>query len=425
MPATPDRSRAADPNADDAAGWRLLGALGITQVVSWGSVYYVFALLLEPLQRDLAADRSAVAGAFSAALLASGLCATWVGRRIDRAGGRAVMTLGSAGAALLLAALSQVHSLAALYAVWIGLGVAMAATLYEPAFAVAAQVFRAHYRRALTVLTLFGGFASTVFWPLTTWLIGHFGWRDAMLWLAAINLLVCVPLHAWAVPARAGRKDRGAPGREVRQAASGGGEATREDRGMASDPRFRALTLAFLAHYTVVSAIAAHLIALLLARGMSPAAAAGIGALIGPMQVAGRIVEFGASRWLSVGQVGRIAAVALPLSLLVLLVAQDRVFALAAFAALYGAANGAMTVVRGALPAELYGRARYGAIAGALATPGLLARAIGPFLAAALWSAFGGYDGVTWVLLGVALGGAAAFAYATRTGAAHGGDRTG
>jgi MFS family permease len=419
MPAAPDRPAAADLTEDAAAGWRLLAALGTTQVVSWGSVYYVFALLLEPLQRELAADRSTVAGAFSAALLASGLCATWVGRRIDRTGGRALMTLGSAGAAALLAALSQVQSLAALYAVWIGLGVAMAATLYEPAFAVAAQVFRTHYRRALTVLTLFGGFASTVFWPLTTLLIERYGWRDAMLWLAAINLLVCVPLHAWAVPARgpaavADGEGAAARGGRSPDPTAGGG------RRVWSDPRFRALALAFLAHYTVVSAIAAHLIALLLARGLSPAAAAGIGALIGPMQVAGRIVEFGASRWLSVGQVGRIAAVALPLSLFVLLIAHDRVLGLAVFAALYGAGNGAMTVVRGALPAQLYGRSRYGAISGALAAPGLLARAVGPFLAAALWTALGGYDGVTWALIGIAVAGAAAFGYATRTPACRG-----
>jgi MFS family permease len=196
------------------ASWQLLVALGVTQIISWGSIYYAFALLLEPLQRDLGVGKSEVAGAFSAALLVSGLCATWVGRTIDRLGGRSVMTLGSAGAAVLLAVLSQVQSAAALYVVWAGLGVAMAATLYEPAFVVIAQVYRVNYRRALTVLTLFGGLASTVFWPLTTLLIERFGWRDAVLLLAAINLAVCVPLHLWWLPRTAARpRRRGRPTR--------------------------------------------------------------------------------------------------------------------------------------------------------------------------------------------------------------------
>ncbi len=385
--------------------WQLLVALGVTQIVSWGSIYYAFALLLEPLQRDLGAGRSEVTGAFSAALLVSGLCATWIGRRIDRFGGRGVMTAGSVAAVLLLAALSQVRSVPMLYLAWIGLGVAMAATLYEPAFVVVAQVYRLKYRRALTVLTLFGGLASTVFWPLATWLIERFGWREAVLWLAAINLLVCVPLHFALLPRTSGAA---APEPQAK-----GATARLQLWG---DRRFRALTLAFLAHYVVVSAIAAHLIALLLARGMSPAAAAGIGALIGPMQVAGRVVEFGASRWLTVGQVGRVAATAMPASLLALLWADTGLSGLILFAVLFGAGNGAMTVIRGALPVEMYGRDHYGAIAGALATPGLLARAVGPIFAALLWSALGGYERATIVLIVVAGVGAAAFATATRAG---------
>ena len=393
-----------DSRANEAGrSWQLLLALGATQIVSWGSIYYAFALLLEPLQRDLGAGRSEVAGAFSAALLVSGLCATWIGRTIDRRGGRWVMTAGSLAAALLLAALSQVQSLPLLYLIWTGLGVAMAATLYEPAFVVIAQVYRLNYRRALTVLTLFGGFASTVFWPLTTWLIERHGWREAVLWLAAINLLVCVPLHFALLPNSSGAASP-AP------QAAGGTARLR----LWADRRFRALTVAFLAHYVVVSAIAAHLIALLLARGMTPAAAAGIGALIGPMQVAGRVVEFGASRWLTVQQVGRVAALAMPLSLLALLWADTSVFGLVAFAVLFGAGNGAMTVIRGAMPVEMYGRDHYGAIAGALATPGLLARAVGPIFAALLWSALGGYERTTLVLIAVAAVGATAFAWATR-----------
>jgi MFS family permease len=384
-----------------SGGWPLLIALGVTQIVAWGSVYYGFALLLEPLQRDLEASKDAVAGAFSIALLTSGLCSIHIGRTIDRLGGRGVMTAGSLAAAVLLALLSRVESLPALYAVWAGLGVAMAATLYEPAFAVLTQTFATGFRRALTVLTLFGGFASTVFWPLTTWLIERFGWREATLWLALINLLVCVPLHFWLLP-----RAQTARAAELAPAARGAHRPWRERR-------FQALALAFLAHYVVVSAVAAHLIALLLARGLSPGAAAGIGALIGPMQVAGRVVEFGVSRWMRAAAVGRIAALLLPVSLLALLLADGGFALLALFAVLYGAGNGAMTVVRGALPVEMYGRARYGALAGALAMPGLLARALGPTLAALLWTAFGGYDGVALVLIVISVLGAVAFHYST------------
>ena len=394
------------PAAGDAAqggSSRLLVALGVTQIVSWGSIYYAFALLLEPLQRDLGAGKGEIAGAFSGALLVSGLCAAWIGRTIDRLGGRGTMTLGSLAAVVLLVALSQVRSLPGLYLIWIGLGAVMAATLYEPAFVVVAQVYRLGYRRALTVLTLFGGFASTVFWPITTWLIERYGWREAVLWLAAINLLICVPLHFALLPKTSGAAATAPQAK--------GGTARLQLWG---DRRFRALTLAFLAHYVVVSAIAAHLISLLLARGMSLAAAAGVGALIGPMQVAGRVVEFGASRWLTVGQVGRVAAIAIPMSLLALLWADTRVPWLTAFALLFGAGNGAMTVIRGALPMEMYGRDQYGAIAGALATPGLLARAVGPIFVALLWSALGGYERATVVLFVVAAVGATAFAVATR-----------
>lgn len=384
------------------AGARLLIALGITQIVSWGSIYYGFALLLEPLQRDLGAGKDAVAGAFSVALLASGLCASLIGRTIDRLGGRGVMTLGSLAGAALLALLSRIDSLPALYAVWAGLGVVMAATLYEPAFAVITQAFASGYRRALTVLTLFGGFASTVFWPLTTWLIERYGWRDALIWLALINLCLCVPLHLWVLPRAPAARDKGS----ADVAAQSGPNPWREWR-------FRALAWAFLAHYVVVAALAAHLIALLLSRGLTPAAAAAIGALIGPMQVAGRVVEFGASRWMRVDVVGRVAALLLPASLIALQAA-DIGWLLVLFAVLYGAGNGVMTVVRGALPVELYGRERYGAIAGALAAPALFARAAGPFLAAILWTTFGGYHAVIWTLFAIAVFSAAAFHVATR-----------
>jgi MFS family permease len=391
------------PAAPESGRARLIVALGVTQIVSWGSIYYGFALLLDPLQQALGADRTTVVGAFSAALLTSGLLATLVGRRIDRFGGRAVMTAGSVAAAALLAALSRVESVAALYAIWIGLGAVMAATLYEPAFAVVTQAFAAGYRRAITLLTLFGGFASTVFWPLTTALIEAFGWRDALLVLAAINLCVCAPLHAWLLPAG---------GQDAHP--SGAATTSRTLAEVLREPSFYLLALAFLTNALLIAAIGVHLIALLRADGLSPAAAAGVGAIVGPMQVLGRIAEFAVGARVSAVNVGRVAVLLPPLALVALLVADGRGAWLLAFACLYGAGNGALTIVRGTVPVELYGRDHYGAVTGALATPGLIARAAGPIAAAALAALPGGYDAAVAMLIVLTAVGALAYFAAVR-----------
>lgn len=389
---------------DPAAGWPLVVALGITQIIAWGSIYYGFALLLDPLQQALAADRTTIVGAFSAALLVSGVLAPFVGRTIDRVGGRAVMTAGSIAGGVLLALLARVESAGALYAVWIGLGAAMAATLYEPAFAVLTQVFRAGYRRAITLLTLFGGFASTVFWPLATALIERYGWRDALLVLAALNLVVCAPLHAWLLPGRG----RPAPATKSTDADA------RTLGEVLADRSFYLLAFAFLAHALVVAAMGVHLIAMLVAKGLTPLAAAGVGAIVGPMQVLGRLAEFTVSRRLSAVQVGRVAVLLQPLALIAFLAADGGLWMLALFALLYGAGNGALTIVRGTVPVELYGRAHYGAVTGALATPGLLARAAGPLVAAAIASLPGGYPAALWTLVALAAAAAVAFFAATR-----------
>jgi MFS family permease len=391
--------------ADSDARLRLIVALGVTQIVSWGSIYYLFALLLEPLQQSLGAGRSEVVGAFSVGLLASGLGAPVVGRIIDRHGGRAVMTIGSVAAAVLLAVLAHVQSLALLYVTWFGLGCVMAATLYEPAFAVVTQAFGAGYRRAITLLTLFGGFASTVFWPLTTALIEWLGWRDAVLVLAAIHLLVCVPLHAWLVPA--------APRRAAHAAgATAAAGATHE--GWLRSPAFYGLALAYVGHALVISGMAVHLIVLLGERGLGAATVAWIGALIGPMQVAGRVAELAVSGRASAIQVGRVAVLLLPAALLVLWLAGTHIAALVLFAVLYGAGNGTMTVVRGTVPVEIFGRERYGTITGVLAAPSLIARAAGPTVVALVWAASGGYDQTLLWLAGVGALGAAVFIVGVR-----------
>lgn len=353
--------------------WATVAALGLAQIISWGSFYYAFALLLAPLGARLQAEPAGVVGAFSLALLVTGLLSAPAGAWIDRHGGRGLMTAGSLAGALLLALLSQVQSLPQLYLVWAGLGAVMAATLYDPAFAVLARLFRQGPRKAITVLTLFGGFASTVFWPLTQALIAGLGWQTALWVLAALNLLVCAPLHALFLPAG------GTATVHARTAPARGGLAT-----LLRQPSFAWLCAAFTANTLVFSALAVHLIGLLGTRGLTPAQAAWVGACIGPMQVLGRLLEYlFLVRWRP-SRLGALSLWLLPVSLGALLASQGLSPLLALFALCYGAGNGMMTIVRGALPSELYGRLGYGLVNGALATPVLLAKAGGPLGAALL-----------------------------------------
>jgi len=385
-----------------AASWRLVAALGVTQIVSWGSMYYAFSLMIDAFAGATHIARSGVVGAFSVALLVTGLASAPVGRLIDRHGGRAVMTAGSAAAAVLLAALAYVTSAWQLYAVWALLGLVMAATLYDPAFAVLVQAFKERQRKAITALTLFGGFASTVFWPLTQMLLQRFGWQGALLALGAINLLVCVPLHWWVVPAAP------ASSRKTKDPHSG------KEAPAIFDSTFVGLCAAFTGNALVFSAMSVHLIPLLQGKGLSAGQAAWVGAMIGPMQVLGRIIEYTLlSRW-SPSRVGSLAMWLLPVSLGLLAFAVPQLAMMAAFALLYGMGNGVMTIVRGATPVELYGRERYGAINGAMATPVLIAKAAGPILASLVLADTASAPGLLLCLAAVAAGSAVIFILTVR-----------
>jgi MFS family permease len=371
-------------------GLRLLVPLGLTQILSWGSLYYAFALMIVPLARATGAGHGTVVGAFSFALLVNGVASAPVGRWIDRHGGRWAMCGGSLLGGALLIALAYVHGVVALYTLWGLIGVAMAASLYDPAFAVLGQIFQERQRKAITALTLFGGFASTVFWPLTQALMQHLGWQQALVALGLLNLLVCAPVHALLLPSRR---------RPEPQAAATPSPPSPAGHSLLRDPTFLGLCAAFTGNALVFSALSVHLLPLLQAKGLTASQAAWAGALVGPMQVAGRVLEYlFLSRW-SPSRVGTLAIWLLPASLGLLAVIGTGLPGLAAFALLYGAGNGVMTIVRGAMPAELYGRRHYGAINGAMAAPVLLAKAIGPLAAVAVAAAAGPMA----LLLGLAL----------------------
>jgi predicted MFS family arabinose efflux permease len=273
----------------------------------------------------------------------------------------------------------------------------MAGTLYEPAFAVITRAFTHRPRRAITVLTLFGGFASTVFWPLGQALIDSYGWRQTAMIFGAINLLVCVPLHVAVLPAAAGQ--RPAPVRSP---------ASRSLREAVREPTFYWLAAAFTVNTLVFSATSVHMLAMLAAKGLTAAQAAAFGALIGPMQVAGRLAEMAFGQRATASRVGIVAMGLLPASLVLLVLAGTSPWSFVVFAALYGAGNGVMTIVRGTIPLELYGRDHYGAVNGALAAPVLVAKAAGPLVAALALVVAHDYDRVA---LGLALAAATSLAF--------------
>jgi MFS family permease len=390
--------------------WSIVWALSVTQIVSWGSIYYAISVLLSSIEGELGWSRDAVIGAFSLSLLFAALAAYPVGAWIDRHGGRWLMTTGSLIAAALLAAMSQVHSLTAFYLLWAGLGFCMAMVLYEPAFAVIAQSFGASARKGITALALSGGFAGTVFWPLTQWLVSSMGWRDALIALALCNLLLCAPLHALFLP---NPQKRALSGKAEGKASAGASPGMRE---VLATPAFWLLAVAFTGNMLAFSGLSVHVIPLLTEKGFGMTEAVEIAALVGVMQVAGRVGELTIGARFRATQVATFALATLPVALLCLSYTASPWLVVLLFIAPYGASNGIMTITRGVIPMELFGRERYGAVNGALATPVSAARAFGPFMVSLIWSASGGYTVVLWSLAGVAVLSLAAFGFAARAG---------
>ncbi len=276
-----------------------------------------------------------------------------------------MLAAGSVLGAIACAVLASAGNAATMLAGWLIAGLAMAACLYDPAFATLYRTSGASYRRAVTALTLFGGFASTVFWPLSQYLLETHGWRVAFAVHAAFNACVCLPLHVVFVPSglRHAPPQSAAPARENAAANPGA---------------FAWLAAALAIAAFLSSAVSAHLVVLLAAGGLAARDAVLIGALIGPMQVAGRVMEFAfSSRWPPLA-VGTLAFTLMALALIVLcLVRGVWIFALA-FALLYGWSNGVMTIVRGTVPGELFGQRNYGALLGRLALPQFILKAFAP-----------------------------------------------
>jgi MFS family permease len=344
--------------------------LGTTQTLAWASSYYLPAMLAVPIARDLGIAVPLVFGAFSIALVVSAVLGPFGGRAIDRHGGRPVLIATNVVFALGLAWLSAANSIFELYASWLVLGVGMGTGLYEAAFSTLVRLYGRNSRGAITGITLIAGFASTVGWPLSAWLESRFGWRGACLTWAALHLTLGIGLNALLPRARTAEKP---PPR----AATSDGAA---DALPADSPRHATVMLAFVFAVTwfVSTAMAAHLPRLLEAAGASFTVAVACAALVGPAQVAARVLEFGAMRYIHPLRSAQLASLAHPAGALVLVFAGAP--AAAVFTLLHGAGNGVLTIAKGTLPLIIFGAHGYGARQGLLTAPARVAQAFAPFI---------------------------------------------
>ena len=367
---------------------RLILWLSLAQLITWGSVFYTFALLVEPIERELGLGRAQTSLAFSLALLVEGFCALRVGRWIDQGHERRVMTGGSLLVGVALLAHAFVSSLWMFYAVWALLGAGLAATLYAPVFAVVTRRFPDNFRRGIITMTFLGGLASTVFIPLSAWLIATLGWRPALGCLAALQFLVCAPLHATLL--------RHAPAGRAGTAAQ---PAHHEfGRHLRSAP-FLLIGVFVVLVMGATAALPPHMVSLLRESGLSEAWAITVPASIGLVQVFGRALLYFFEHHVDVHSANRIIPCFLPLGLACLLAAPwlgawDAGWGLALvwlFVLLYGMGNGMVTIVKGTVIAQYVDRDHVASLNGALGVPTALARAAAPLVLGLLWTREAGY----------------------------------
>lgn len=348
--------------------------LGSTQTLAWASSYYLPAIIADRIAGDTGVSTNWVFGTFSASLVLSALLGPKVGRAIDRAGGNGVLAASSVLFATGLCLLAAAHSLALLVAAWIVIGIGMGLGLYDAAFAVLGRLYGMEARKPITGITLIAGFASTIGWPLTAWGAATLGWRETCLLWAAVHLFVGLPLNYWMLPRPAGL----AVGPAGKAASV---EAVPLDRTMIL------LAFAFSAVWIVSAGMAAHFPRILEAAGASPAQAIAAGVLIGPAQVAARLLEAGPLGRFHPLTSARLACVTHPIGAAVILAAGGGVAA-SAFAVLHGSGNGILTIARGTVPLSLYGPANYGYRLGILGAPSRFLSAGAPLAFALLLDHF-------------------------------------
>lgn len=366
---------------DSTPRWSSIAALGISQTLAWASTYYLPAVLAAPMAHELGVSVALVFAAFSGALVISALLGPHAGKAIDRFGGRPVLAITSLVFALGLGLLAAASGPAGLFLAWAVIGVGMGSGLYEAAFATLVRLHGRNTRGAISGVTLFAGFASTIGWPLSAVLATHVGWRGACLGWAGLHLLIGMPLN-WSLP-------RASPGHEAEQPLHA------NDGNRTADPARASVLLAFVfaATWFTSTAMAAHLPRLLQAGGASLAAAVAVGALIGPAQVAGRLLEIGVLRHFHPFLSARLASVLHPIGAAVFAIAGAP--GAAAFALLHGAGNGILTIANGTLPLVLFGPHGYGQRQSRLTRASRLAQASSPWLFGLCLDRWG--SGALWI----------------------------
>ena len=366
--------------------------LGTAQTLAWASSYYLPALLAQPMARDLGVGTSTIFAAFSLALVVSALLGPLAGHAIDRHGGRPVLLGTNLLFAAGLGALALAQGPVGLFAAWALIGIAMGSGLYEAAFATLVRLYGQGARGAITGITLVAGFASTVGWPLTAWMEATWDWRGACAGWAALHLLLGLPLNAWLPRSRL----RPAP------PAPAPPDLATPPEAPVPHARRTALLLSFVfaATWFTSTAMAAHLPRLLQAQGLPLQAAVAAAALVGPAQVAARLLEFGLLRRMHPLASARLAALAHPTGALLLAWAGGA--GSVAFTLLHGAGNGILTIAKGTLPLVLFGSLGYGLRQGMLMVPARVAQAFAPLLFGLLLDHWGTASVAATALLGVA-----------------------
>jgi MFS family permease len=352
--------------------WRAVPVLVVTQILAWGTIFYSPVLTAPLIAAERGWSLTFTMGGFSVGLLVGGLVSPFIGRSIDRYGGHVVMPFGSLIGALGLAGLAFAAHPIAYLLVWMLLGTGLAASLYDPAFATLGRIFGAGARRPITILTLAGGFASTIGWPATHFLIGQVGWRGTYLVYAALLAGVAAPLHAFALPRT----------RAVAEISAHETHAASPALLPSNGAAFVLVAVAFAAYAFVPSGLSAHLLAMFGRFGLDAATAVAIGTLFGPAQVFARVCELAFARNLHPLMVARFAVSLLVFGFVLLALLKFSVALALTFAVLFGVANGLITITRGAVPLALFGPVGYGRLVGRIAGPSLVMQALAPVVLA-------------------------------------------
>lgn len=388
-------------NSNGGHDRRLVLWLSLAQLVTWGSVFYTFALVMEPVERELGLTRAQSSLAFSLALLAEGVLAYPVGRWIDRGHERAVMTGGSLLIAAAFVFHAFIHSMAGFYLSWLALGAALAATLYTPVFAVVTRRYPQDFRRAIITLTFLGGLASSAFIPLTAWLIAAWDWRTALLVLAAVHVLVCVPVHAVCL-------------REAPAPAPAPMAGSHSPSALLRSAPFILISIFVVGMLAISASIPPHLISLLRESGLREDWVIVIPASIGVVQVLGRLLLYFFEGRFDLHAANRMIPFLIPLSLAALIAGAASPAAGLLFVLLYGLGNGMLTIVRGTAIAQYVSREHVAALNGALGFPSAVARAAAPALLGVMWTPQTGYRRGLVVLLCAGIVGGLALVLAQR-----------